>query len=354
MERRDLFLRYLRREPAEGIPFDIGFNANAEKTFATNLAGQNERAYFGCVTRDVRPDFMAAKQSGDAARWYPGGIPANAYVDEWGICTQVSEGGLVHVISPMSEFESVEELAGYPFPNYKNPACYTKMRQQVAKIKASGLVAVAKAERLIFAMGRDLRGYENHLMDYYINEELNEALLDHILECQKDLVRGMAATGADILWLSSDVASQDNVFLRPEVYHKTVAWRMAELYRVAKEENPDILCAYHCCGNVVPIMEDILQFGVEILNPIQPESLNLAEFKQHYGNQLVLWGGVSVQHVLPFGTADEVRAAVRDTCAVLGTGGGFVMSPCNEVTEDIPWKNLEAFADEARRFGANF
>lgn len=353
MTRLEQFLRYLRRETAEGIPFDIGFHPNAEKAFAARLGGQSERAYFGCVTRDVRPDFLAAKQIGDAARWYPDGIPEKAFVDEWGICTQISKSGLVHVIPPMSEFESAEQFADYPFPNYQNPACYAKMREQVAEIKASGLVAVAKAERLIFAMGRDLRGYENHLMDYCINEELNEALLDRILECQKELVRGMAATGADILWLSSDVASQDNVFLRPEVYHRTVAWRMAELYRAAKEVNPALLCAYHCCGNVVPIMEDILQFGVDILNPIQPESLNLREFKQNYGDKLVLWGGVSVQHVLPFGTTKEVRAAVRDVCAVLGTGGGFVVSPCNEVTEDIPWENLEAFADEAQRFGVN-
>ena len=350
MTERERLLRYLKREDNSFIPFDIGFNTEAKKFFAHKLQGKTEREYFGCQTREVRPDLMKAKQNYDFARFYPDGIPDNSYIDEWGICTCINEKGLVHVINPMKNFSCIEDLAGYPFPDYTRQECYDDMRKQVEKIKKEGFAAVAKTERLIFAMGRDLRGYENHLMDYYINEDFNEALLDAILKCQIELVRGMASTGADIIWLSSDVASQDNVLLNPEVYHKTIAWRMKELYKAAKAVNPDILCAYHCCGNVVPIMDDIIEFEIEILNPIQPESLNLKEFKSRFGNKLVLWGGISVQHTLTKGTTEDVRQSVRDTIDVLGKGGGFVISPCNEVTEDIPWDNLLAFVDESKKY----
>lgn len=354
MIKRDQMLAYLRRETKGPLPYDMGFNPGAEKEHEKRLAGRSERECFDCPTRDVRPDVLKAKRDFDFSALYPQGLPANSYIDEWGIGTQVSENGLVHVINPMADYEEASELKDYPFPDYTNPACYAEMAKQVEAIKARGLVSVAKVERLIFAMGRDLRGYENHLVDYYINEEFNEALLNRIMECQLHLVRGMASSGADVIWLSSDVASQDNVFLGPDVYHRTVAWRMRELYTAAREVNPDILCAYHCCGNVLPIMDDILDFGIHILNPLQPESLDFPSFKQAYGDQLVLWGGISVQHVLPHGTPEEVRQAVRDAVNVLGEGGGYVVSPCNEVTEDIPWENLEALVDEARAIAARW
>lgn len=351
MTKRDALLAYLRRETRGPLPWDMGFNPGAEKEHANRLAGKSERECFDCPTRDVRPDVMKAKREFDFSVLYPQGLPPNSFVDEWGIATQVSENGLVHVISPMADFEEASELEDYPFPDYTNPACYAEMTKQVEAVKAQGLVAVAKVERLIFAMGRDLRGYENHMTDYYINEEFNEALLNRILECQLQLVQGMAASGADILWLSSDVASQDNVFIDPNTYHRTVAWRMRALYTAAKAVNPNILCAYHCCGNVVPIMEDILDFGIHILNPLQPESLDFPSFKKTYGDKLILWGGISVQHVLPHGSREEVRRAVREATEVLGRGGGYVVSPCNEVTEDIPWENLEALVEEARAIG---
>ncbi|MBS6645711.1 MAG: hypothetical protein KH366_19220 [Clostridiaceae bacterium] len=349
MTEREKLLMCLKRQDRIHIPFDIGFNPEANRHFKKELQGKCEREYFQCPSRSVYPDFLEARQPFDSRMLYPGGIPKGAYVDEWGICT-TERKGLVHVINPMKDFEDVKQLDHYPFPDYSNPACYSKLKGQVAQIHSQGLAAIVKAERMIFAMGRDLRGYENHLMDYCINQEFNEALLDRILKCQKELIRGMAQSGADIIWLSSDVASQTNVFLRPEMYHETIGWRMRQLYQTAREVNPDILCAYHCCGNVVPIMEDIMDFGIDILNPIQPESLDFETFKRDYGDRLVLWGGISVQHTLPFGTQEEVRREVHRVHTVLGEGGGLVISPCNEITEDIPWENMEALAAEAHKY----
>ena len=348
----DYLLQYLRREINSPIPYDIGFNQNAEKEFSAILKGKTEREYFDCCTRDVRPDLLKARIDYDFSSLYPEGTLKGGLFDEWGILTSTRGKGLVHVINPMSQFEDAKELLDYPFPDYSNSDCYAAMKKNVEEIHRQGLAAVAKAERMIFAMGRDLRGYENHLMDYCDNDEFLDALLDKILECQVSLVKGMAGTGVDIIWLSSDVASQHDVFLRPSVYHEKVAWRMRELFHAAKEVNPEILCSYHCCGNVVPIMNDILEFGIDILNPIQPESLDFPSFKGKYGDKLILWGGISVQHTMPNGTVEDVRAEVRSTGKILGSGGAFVISPSNEITEDIPFENIEAFIDESKRLSA--
>jgi len=351
--KREYLLRYLRREIKSPIPYDIGFNLNSQKEFATILKGKTEREYFDCCTRDVRPDFLKAQINFDFSSLYPNYIPEGGWFDEWGIYTSIRGNGLVHAQNPMSLFDDPKNFQGYPFPDYNNPACYTAMKKEVDEIHRQGFATVAKAERLIFAMGRDLRGYENHLMDYCNNDVFTDALLDKILECQLSLVRGIAGTGADIIWLSSDVASQNDVFLRPIVYHEKIAWRMRELFHAAKEINPEILCAYHCCGNVAPIMNDILDFGIDILNPIQPESLDLPSFKRKYGDKLILWGGISVQHTLPHGTVEDVRKEVRNTARILGNGGAYVLSPSNEITEDIPFENIEAFIDEAKKLSTS-
>ena len=127
---------------------------------------------------------------------------------------------------------------------------------------------------------------------------------------------------------------------------------MRELFHAAKEVNPEILCAYHCCGNVEPIMDDILDFGIDILNPLQPESLDFPSFKSKYGGRLILWGGISVQHTMPHGTAEDVRREVRNAGKILGNGGAFVIAPSNEITEDIPFENIEAFIDESGKLSA--
>ena len=349
--KREYLMQYLRRETKKTIPYDIGFNPNAEKEFAVKLNGKKEREYFDCWTRDVRPDFLKARRNYDFTALYPKNTLVE-YFDEWGIGTSISGKGLVNVVNPMTLFEDAEQLKDYPYPDYSNPDCYTAMKNEVDEIHRQGLAAVAKAERMIFAMGRDLRGYENHLMDYYDNDDFLDFLLNKILECQLTLVKNIAGAGVDIIWLSSDVASQNNVFLRPSVYHEKVAWRMRDLFHAAKDVNPDIFCAYHCCGNVVPIMDDILDFGIDILNPLQPESLDFPSFKSKYGDKLILWGGISVQHTMSHGTVEDVRREVRSTGKILGNGGAFVISPSNEITEDIPFENSEAFIDESKKLFA--
>ena len=348
MSDRDRVLRYLRREATDGIPFDIEFNGMTEKVYAKELQGMKEKEFFNCPTRDVHPDLSKAKQHYDFESLYKD-YDKDASIDEWGIRTCVYPNGVSRTDNPMKDFCSAEALRDYPFPDYANPACYTSMKQAISKIKSQGHVAIANAARFIFAMGRELRGYENHMMDYYINQEFNEALLNQIMECQMELVKQMALAKPDILWLCSDVASQDNVLLNPKVYRETVAWRMKKLFFSAKRANPDILCLYHCCGNVMPIIDDIVDFGTDILNPIQPESLNFKQLKKEYGDKLVFWGGVSCQKTMPRGKPEDIKREIQNVSTILGDNGGFVISPSNLVTPDTPWENITAFVEEAKK-----
>jgi len=349
MNAREALIRVIRGEDKKNIPFDLEIAASSRKFYKDKLNGMLERQYFRSPVDHIRPNFLKARQDADFSRYYKEDLPQNSFIDEWGIVTFVNEKGLTFHVNPMKDMESPEELADYPFPDFTRKECYEHMHEQAMAIKNEGRLAIAAAEKFIFAIGRDIRGYEKHLMDYYINEEFNEELLDRALECQKALVTGMATSGVDMLWLSSDVASQDNVFLSPIKYHEVVAWRMKEIFKAAKEANPDILLAYHCCGNVLPIIDEFLEFGIDVLHPIQPESMDFCEVKKRCAGRLTLWGGISVQHTFPHGTPEDVRAAVRNASKILGENGGYVVAPANTLTEDVPWENIEAFVDEGKK-----
>jgi uroporphyrinogen decarboxylase len=128
---------------------------------------------------------------------------------------------------------------------------------------------------------------------------------------------------------------------------------MAEVIRAAKEVNPDILIAYHSDGNVTKAIPELIEVGVEILNPIQPECVNVNEVKRLYGDRLSFWGRLGTQTTLPFGTADDVRKNCRELIETVGRGGGFLLAPTHTIEPEVPWDNIRAFLDTVNEHNAS-
>jgi uroporphyrinogen decarboxylase len=127
---------------------------------------------------------------------------------------------------------------------------------------------------------------------------------------------------------------------------------MAAIIAEVKTANPGVLVFYHSDGSFKPVIPDLIEIGVDILNPVQPESMDIAELKRSYGDRLSFWGGIGVQTTLPFGTPDDVKSAVKRLIGEAGGGGGLVVSPAHVIEPDVPWENVEAFVDAVRRFGS--
>jgi uroporphyrinogen decarboxylase len=125
-----------------------------------------------------------------------------------------------------------------------------------------------------------------------------------------------------------------------------MAAMIAEIKRVRR----DVSIYFHSDGNVEAIIPDLIEVGVEILNPIQPECTDPAMVKRLYGDRITLWGTGSLQRTLPFGTEADVRQEVRDTIRACAANGGLVLMPSNVVGFDVPLKNLLAYYEEARSF----
>ena len=126
---------------------------------------------------------------------------------------------------------------------------------------------------------------------------------------------------------------------------------MAKLYSELKSINPGLKIAYHTDGNVYPIIDDLVEIGLDILNPIQPKSMDPYLIKKKYGKDLTLWGTVDIQETLPFGTTEDVEKEVRGRIKNLAPGGGFIISPTHHVQIDTPLDNFFTFWNTAGKYG---
>jgi uroporphyrinogen decarboxylase len=133
-----------------------------------------------------------------------------------------------------------------------------------------------------------------------------------------------------------------------EHWRSLIKSRWAEVYAAAKAVKPDIRIRYHSDGNIGSIIPELIEIGVDILNPIQPECLDVADVKKKYGDQLVLDGTIGTQTTMPFGTPVDVRRVVRERISILGKDGALILSPTHILEPEVPIENIMAFVQEVR------
>jgi uroporphyrinogen decarboxylase len=127
--------------------------------------------------------------------------------------------------------------------------------------------------------------------------------------------------------------------------------RLAKVWAAAKRINPDLLISYHTDGYVEPFIPELIEIGLDVLNPVQPECMDPAEIKSKFGNHLAFFGTIGTQTTLPFGTPDDVRREVKTRIETVGHNGGLVLAPSHLVEPDVPWENLMAFFEAAEQYG---
>jgi len=157
--------------------------------------------------------------------------------------------------------------------------------------------------------------------------------------------------GVDLIWTGDDFGTQQGMVIPPAVWREFFKERYAKLFSEFKRRNPAIKIAYHSCGNILPIISDLIEIGLDILNPIQPRAINPEELKKKFGKRLCFWGGVDIQYALPFGTPKDVEEEVKLRLSQLDANGGLILSPAHNVQYDTSVENVLAFYEAAKRYG---
>ena len=204
----------------------------------------------------------------------------------------------------------------------------------------------------IFEAAWYMRGMEQFLMDMIVDEDFTNELLDTVMTYPLQMGLNFIDAGVDMVWLGDDVATQIDMLFSPELFRKYLKPRYAMIFEAYRKRNPNIKLCYHSCGNLEKVIPDLIDIGLDVLNPIQPSAMDVAHIKKTYGDKLTLYGGMDVQKVLPFGTAQDVRDEVKRLIQICAPGGGYILSPAHHIQSDTSMENVDAFYEAWKEFGS--
>jgi uroporphyrinogen decarboxylase len=193
------------------------------------------------------------------------------------------------------------------------------------------------------------RGIENFLADLAGNTEWAQELLDLIIRKNIVMLENiMTASEIDAVLLGSDWGTQRGLIMSPDCFRKMIKPGEKQEYDLIKKYGKKIFV--HSCGDILAVMDDLVELGVDCLNPVQPECMDISLLKNKYGAKISYYGGISTQDTLPFGSADEVRAETRNVIELMSVNGGYITAPSQEIQTDVSYENLCALIDTAREY----
>ncbi len=349
MTSRERVLLALQHREPDQVPVCLAYEAPQA------LAESYGKLYDAALMRqDVHSVNMDLSAPDPAIRErYLRDVPPEATVDAWGVARWYSPTGESYdVRGPLEGMTDPGELDGFPFPEIPSETVPAALTADVERHHREGVAVQGALSQTIFELGWNLYGMENLMVAFHDNPGFAHRLLDEITVRKQLMARCFAKAGVDVLRLGDDVGSQHGMMISPAVWRTFLKPRLASVIAAAREVRPDIPVFYHSDGDVREIIEELIEIGVTILNPVQPECMDPFEIKARYGDRLTLWGTVGTQTTLPRGTPAEVRRVVREYMRRLAPGGGYVIGPSHSINRDVPWENVMAFYEAVRDYGA--
>lgn len=180
-----------------------------------------------------------------------------------------------------------------------------------------------------------LRGMERIMVDLVENQDFVNELMDKLVEFHFKIGKNLIELGVDIIYIGDDVGMQSGMLISPALWKKFLKPRYDYLFREWKKINKNILFAFHSDGHIEPIIPDLIEIGLDILNPVQPGTMNDIRLKKEFGKKLSFWGGINVQKTMFFGSAKEVVDEVKDRINIFGKDGGFIISSSHNIQPNI-------------------
>jgi len=346
-------LTAMRREKPDRVPLEFSLCPLQMERFRKETNASSPAEYFGFGVRSV--GISRTKNDVDFSS-YTADFPEGARVDEWGIGWIKTPSSLhfEHILHPLQKAETIDEIRNYPFPDLDAEYRYEGLSDRVNQLKEKGFAVTAAAMAVggtVFWPPYKLRSMEQLLVDFMINPDIADLMLDEVTSRIAFMAERFAEASVDILHLADDLGTQLAPIISLDVFRRFIKQRLAKVIKSAKDVKPDILVFFHSDGHIQEFIPDLIEIGVDILNPVQPECMNPAEIKRKYGDKLAFWGTIGTQTTMPFGTPDDVRQVVKERMETVGKDGGLLIAPTHLIEPEVPWENIMALVDAVEEFG---
>ena len=249
----------------------------------------------------------------------------------------------------LAKADSFEQILDFPFPEYDIDE-YSVIKEAAEQIICSNRAPVGNMQCTIWETAWSLRGMENIMIDMISGDPIIELLFDRITDAAEKRAAIYAKAGADYLFIGDDIGMQHSAMMSLNMYRLWLKPRLKRVIQSAKAVNPDIIIIYHSCGYIEPFIPDLIESGIEVLNPVQPECMSFEKIYSEYSGALSFHGTVGTQTVMPFGTPGEVAATVKRNLSIAGPKGGLLPAPTHILEPDVPWENVKAYIKACREY----
>ena len=356
MKHRDRVLTALNHEEPDRCPMQISFTPEFASRLEADLKlkGQGiHNPHGGGNTYELErllDEDMLLTSVGWVNGYYQNGYQdVDSYQDEWGVTWRTIEYqtrfGNGKYTEPFGHPLADDlELETYSAPEPDRPALYTEAKRVIRDYKSEYWI-VGVTPTTIFETAWALRGYEQLMVDMASDPARANRVLDIPFHYHMAVTQYLVRLGVDMIWLGDDVGGQNSMLMSPKMWRAYLKPRMAVLIASLRAINPKIKIAYHTDGVVYPIIPELIEIGIDVLNPIQPMAMDPEKLKADFGDRLCFWGSVDIQQTMPFGTPEEVKKEVITRLTTIGRGGGLLIGPTHNLQLDTPLENFWAMVD---------
>ena len=295
---------------------------------------------------------------GDPDNWQDIVFPDGSYQDEWGVVRSRPAGCLYYDLtkSPLAGDVGVSDLEKLRWPDPHDPGRCRGLAEEAKRLHTGTDFAIAlNMPGGTVTQAQFMRGFEDWFADLVADPAFYHALMEKITDLWIEMARDeLDAVGdnVDLCFFGDDVAFQDGPMMSMDLYRKMVKPYHKRLFSYLKSRT-SAKVFYHSCGSVVHLIPDLIEIGVDVLNPIQVSAagMDTKALKREFGKDICFWGAIDTQRVLPFGTPAEVETEVKRRFEELGPDGGYVLCAVHNIQADVTPENICAMYDAAHMHG---
>jgi uroporphyrinogen decarboxylase len=340
--------RILAHKEADRVPYCAISNPQIKGIVGGMDLSPDHRAF--CLEGDFA--FVYIEPDVEIGRFEPylGALPANTEVSYWGIGQQpqVTQAGWHaghRMFHPLANVDTVQGLERYPFPDLASSGADEGLEEKVRDLKAQGYTVLGQMSQTILETAYNMRGIPRLMLDFYERPRYVDVLFAKIVEQRIFQARRFAEAGVDILRIGDDIATQVGLLVSPALYQERIKPLHASVINAARRVNPHTPVKYHSDGKLTALLPDLVDIGVNIINPVQPECMDLAQIKHAFGDQLVLWGCMPVQSVFAHGSRVDVQRHIAFLMERIAVNGGLVLKFTNFLMTDRSLANMRVFLE---------